>query len=691
MFHWSNRRLASTLACAVAVLAFATPSASGAVGDPFLDGCLTPTAMAPCSAGVGPSKARAVALHPNGRWLYAGTLDPGTGYGVQIFDRDPQSGAVTRRAGPAGCFTTTGSNGQCATVSQVDGKIWDLEVSDDGRNLYVPSETGVLASFAIDQQNGGLQFMGCISPSAAGCTALQGPGGVFTAVATDPVDGSSLYLHATNALYVFSRSTTTGALTQKPGPAGCFTETAAAGCTDAVGLSGNGFQLAFGPDGKQLYTSVQTPGGVALFQRFADGTLLQPTGTAGGCITTTGYSGNAAGQCVDGGDTAMGNAWSATASPDGRHVIVAGASGMTSFTRNAASGLLTEGECYTEGAASGTCAARHGVTAMHAEFTPDGAQLVSSAYNSAKIGFLVRDAATGKLTNRPGTRGCFSANGSGGACEPLAALGTVVDVAISRDGVFAYVTDDLTGMLATFHFDVAPTCEPRSAVATQGAAPAPVTLSCSDRNGDPLTLEVSRAPLTGQVGAIDQTAARVFYSPFAGFTGDDSFEYRATGNGVASAPATVSIKVEPAGAPPASGGGGGGGGSAPPPVDGPKPSSAKLTRQFALRGARTVVLKLRVTDLGAGESVTVRCTGSSKKGCFNNSRTVTPSKGAANLLSLLRTGGKPRRLASGAVLEIRVTKPGAPTRVWRLTFRKKKQPSMALGCLAAGSSKLTSC
>ncbi len=73
-----------------------------------------------------------------------------------------------------------------------------------------------------------------------------------------------------------------------------------------------------------------------------------------------------------------------------------------------------------------------------------------------------------------------------------------------------------------------------------------VPLPCSDVNGDPIRFEkvAGTGPSAGFLGEIDQGAARVFYSPFLGFTGGDSFGFRGvTDNrgGVASAPATISL------------------------------------------------------------------------------------------------------------------------------------------------------
>ena len=39
---------------------------------------------------------------------------------------------------------------------------------------------------------------------------------------------------------------------------------------------------------------------------------------------------------------------------------------------------------------------------------------------------------------------------------------------------------------------------------------------------------MTASPLSGNLGAIDQAGARVFYNPFGGFAGSDSFQFTAT-------------------------------------------------------------------------------------------------------------------------------------------------------------------
>ena len=59
-------------------------------------------------------------------------------------------------------------------------------------------------------------------------------------------------------------------------------------------------------------------------------------------------------------------------------------------------------------------------------------------------------------------------------------------------------------------------------------AAATIQLACTDPDGDPVTLEPVAGPAHGTLGAIDQSTDQVVYTPEAGYTGTDSFTYRAT-------------------------------------------------------------------------------------------------------------------------------------------------------------------
>ena len=130
---------------------------------------------------------------------------------------------------------------------------------------------------------------GCISETGAGACAdghgLDGPvvgGG-------EPGREERLRRRATgdDAVARLDRNTTTGALTQPAGTAGCISETGAGPCADGHGLDGP-LGVAVSPDGKSVYAASNTSDAVARLNRnTTTGAITQPAGTAG-CISETG-------------------------------------------------------------------------------------------------------------------------------------------------------------------------------------------------------------------------------------------------------------------------------------------------------------------------------------------------------------------------------------------------------------------
>ena len=68
-----------------------------------------------------------------------------------------------------------------------------------------------------------------------------------------------------------------------------------------------------------------------------------------------------------------------------------------------------------------------------------------------------------------------------------------------------------------------------------------VPLTCTDPDGDPLTLSIGDGPSKGSLGAI--ASGSVTYTPDAGAFGTDTFTYGASDGTAASAPATVTITI----------------------------------------------------------------------------------------------------------------------------------------------------
>ncbi|MBE2317361.1 hypothetical protein DVA67_015370 [Solirubrobacter sp. CPCC 204708] len=107
----------------------------------------------------------------------------------------------------------------------------------------------------------------------------------------------------------------------------------------------------------------------------------------------------------------------------------------------------------------------------------------------------------------------------------------------------------------------------------------------------------------------------------------------------------------------------------PPPVE--KVLKARASFSWGFTGARTVLTRIRITDLEGGETVRITCAGGKKKGCPLKSKTYRNVKaGNRSLTSLF---GKKRKLRTGAKIEVRITKAGATGSVATLTIGKRKK------------------
>jgi hypothetical protein len=95
---------------------------------------------------------------------------------------------------------------------------------------------------------------------------------------------------------------------------------------------------------------------------------------------------------------------------------------------------------------------------------------------------------------------------------------------------------------------VAPECEDVAVSTTPGTA-VTVPLTCTDENGNTLTLSIASGPASGTLGSINQSAGTVSYTPNAGFTGTDSFDFRASDGAASSDDATATITVAAGGGP----------------------------------------------------------------------------------------------------------------------------------------------
>lgn len=351
---------------------------------------------------------------------------------VVWFDRGA-GGALT----PAGCVADVPAPVGCAEAQGLASP-WGIDVSPDGKQLYVAGggdDAVVRLDVATD---GSLSDGGCVSGPEGPCaTKADGLAGAY-GVAVAP-DGGDVYVTGFDdaALVQLGRSAS-GALT-----AGTCLQLAPAGpeCTAAPGL-GSPWLPDVSPDGRSVYVP-SSDGAVAILDR------TPATGALSGarCIRDA--------QAVVAGCTAtapsIGGAYDLDVSPDGRSVYVAGnTDNAVTLLRRAADGDLTNGGCVQDRAAGQACATEtEGLNQVaYVVVAPDGDQVLTGSVGDNAVTTFDRNADT-TLTGRS----CIEdADDSEATCATSGeGLNGSFALALSPDGRNVYVggySDDALAMLA---------------------------------------------------------------------------------------------------------------------------------------------------------------------------------------------------------------------------------------------------
>ncbi len=527
----------------------------------------------------------------------------------------PASAAALHALAPKGCITDLGGDGiGCAQTTQGLNLSYGVDVSPDGRNVYVAARNdGAIVTFDR-ASDGTLLNPRCISDvdNGADCggASTQGLTGASQVVVSP--DGENVYATGQfdNAIVTFDRAAD-GTLSNPS----CISDVDNG--SDCGGASAQGLYDAFGlavsPDGASVYVASQSDHAIASFDRGQDGTLSNPS-----CISDTDVGVDCGGASAQGLQTAI----DVTVSPDGSSVYALGSSdnAIVTFDR-ATDGALSNPSCISDGGDPAGCGAEADglLLPRDVEVSPDGSTVytistgddavvrfdraangalsnpscVSDVGDPAGCGAVAQGLAggTGLALSPDGESAYVSATqdraivrfdrsrtgvlsdsscisdlgdpaGCGATTEGLggATLGAR-DVAVSPNGASVYVATASDDAIVTFARELAPVCHTSSSTGAPGAVQT-VDLDCSDPNGDPITIEVDKGPAHGTLGAVNQGAKTVAYTPDPGFAGADSFAVEAHSDGKTSSPATVVIGVQPATGPP--------GGNGPRGATGPR-------------------------------------------------------------------------------------------------------------------------
>jgi fibronectin-binding autotransporter adhesin len=239
-------------------------------------GCVGNTGTGPpnCNGADGLDGARAVVVSPDGKNVYVASE---VSNALVMFARNTATGAIA----PMGCIgDVTSGPASCSTHANLNS-VQGIAISPDGRNVYAASTDSKAVEVFTRAADGSLTPSGCVGNSGTGpanCTGADGLDGADS-VAVSP-DGQSVYVTGatSDAVVVFARNTTTGAIT----PAGCIgnTATGPASCNTADGLA-FADAVTVSPDGLNVYVTAATSDALVTFNR-------TPAGGSGGTGSTGG-------------------------------------------------------------------------------------------------------------------------------------------------------------------------------------------------------------------------------------------------------------------------------------------------------------------------------------------------------------------------------------------------------------------
>ena len=225
------RRHLAALSLAGLVLLVVTAAALAVTGD-----LTQPAGTAGCVSedGCGALRQRpwrltlpnSVAVSADGKSVYVAS---GVSDAVTRLNRNTTTGAITQPAGSAGCVSQTGA-GPCADGHALNNPVW-VAVSADGKSVYVAS----VGSDAVAHFNRNTTTGAITQPAGSGRLrqrdrggdvrqrpwarrpAFQWPSAPTARTSTSPRVG-------TGAVVRLNRNTSTGALTQPAGSAGCVSD-----------------------------------------------------------------------------------------------------------------------------------------------------------------------------------------------------------------------------------------------------------------------------------------------------------------------------------------------------------------------------------------------------------------------------------------------------------------------------------
>jgi DNA-binding beta-propeller fold protein YncE len=420
-----------------------------------------------------------VAISPDGLNAYAADF---VNDSVDVFSRNPSTGALTQLAGTAACVGELGA--PCTSGFGLHAAS-AVVVSPDGANVYVTSQgTGgddaAIAEFARDPATGALtQLTGanaCIADaSVTGCTTTSATGiGGPTSIEISP-DGTSVYVvgQYSQAVAVFSRDPSTGDLTQLASPYDCVTsEVSGCGTSNVPGLE-DAQSVTVSPDGGNVYVAAgggSSAGDIVEFTRTqGNATPPPPAGaiTDIDCIASSNATGCGTTDALD-----VNGPSGIAVSPDGMSVYVTSEQNETllEFSRDPNSGdlgqLASPNSCITSQEVG--CDTNNHATgldgAQDVAVSPDGQSVYVTGTAANAVAAFSRDPNSGDLTQLASPADCITSNASGCGTTSANAITDPGSLVVSPENGDVYVASPDGGSSALVALARAPVAQPTGAL-----------------------------------------------------------------------------------------------------------------------------------------------------------------------------------------------------------------------------------
>ncbi|MEZ5099974.1 MAG: beta-propeller fold lactonase family protein [Thermoleophilia bacterium] len=260
------------------IVVYARDPATGALTQlPAPQGCVSANVVLSCQHAPLLQGARDLAVSPDGAHVVV-AADALTGGIVLTLARDAATGALSTIAGPGGCISETGNAGTCENGRAMIDPV-ALVFSPDGANVYVASGPAHVAVLSRNAATGDLSqaatTSGCMSDDGTPTCANASPSLASPLAIDVSTDGKRLFVasNTADAIAVLVRLTS-GGLGNESGVERCIAELGdGVSCRDGKEVD-DLRALASSPDGAHVYAAnTGATGGITALRRTPGGGL----------------------------------------------------------------------------------------------------------------------------------------------------------------------------------------------------------------------------------------------------------------------------------------------------------------------------------------------------------------------------------------------------------------------------------